>query len=581
MTLANLLREGSFSVPRHQRYYDWDVEHVETLLQDLAEAATENSPCHFLGSIMLINHGSTKHWEINDGQQRIITFSLICAFLCKFFAENGQTAEERDALRVLYDLPEAHGKKLLQDGDSEKPRITPPRHNKANYNNLVRGHDVGNNGKMALAWKKIVSFFEESAHQNLAWRQSVLLFMLNNVVVVRLVVDKSLDSNAIFETLNYRGKHVGQMDLIKNHFLKSFNSDSTTARADTISDSFEEIYTGFNGNVKTVSKYVRCHMQAEGGFINEKRFLKETKNRFDGATDAARNEIVSLVARLSKKERIQAFKTFLHKSANRGFLDQLTTDARKAGNKRKIHDHLLDMYDYKVTRPVVFALFLLYLGAPASKKNAVAKFVYQCTKLLASFVQRTAHVGDFRPSAYDEGFAGLAKDISDGNCKNAAAFLSALRPCDNAGIITDKIYIEKVGANFSMRSDSKFAYIVRRIAEHQQTGLKIADDGNQTTIEHVLPKSPLHHSKSGWSSFPPEDLVRFSRTLGNLTVLARGEDRSSERDNESFAAKKKFYAKSSIVLSKDLCQHADWTPKVVKIRQRWMAKEAANIWNFR
>ena len=195
-------------------------------------------------------------------------------------------------------------------------------------------------------------------------------------------------------------------------------------------------------------------------------------------------------------------------------------------------------------------------------------------------MQRTAHVGDFRPSAYEENFATLAKEISKGRCKTAEDFLSALKSYDSAGIITDKLYIEKVGSNFSMRSDSKFAHIVRRVAEHQQADLKIADDGNHT-IEHVLPYSPKHHSKAGWSPFPREDRARFSRALGNLTVLAKGEDRSSESDNESFAAKKKFYAKSAIMLTKDLCRREDWGPETVKARQRWMAKEAAKIWNFK
>ena len=578
MTLANLLREGCFSVPRHQRYYDWDAGHVDTLLQDLADATNEDSPCHFLGSIMLINSGEANRWEINDGQQRIITFSMVCAFLCKFFAESGRSSEESHALRILYNLDEAHGKNL-QDGDTLQPRIAPPRHNKSNFNNLIRGHDVGINGKMVSAWKKIVSFFEDAAHQKIAWRQGLLGFMLNKVVVVRLVVDEKLDSNAIFETLNYRGKHVEQMDLIKNYFLQSFNKDPH--RTDTISDSFEEIYTGFNGNVNVVSEYVRCHIQAEIGFINKERFLKETKKRFHSKSANKRNEIFNLVKRLAKKERIEAFKTVLQKSANREALDRLAADAGKTDAKRKIHDYLLDMHDYKITRPVVFALFLLCLDAPNNAKKRAATLTHKCAKLLASFVQRTAHVGNFRPSAYEESFANLAKEISKGRCKTAGAFLSALKACDSATIIADKLYIEKMGANLSMRSDSKFAYIVQRVAEHQQTNLKIADDGNQTTIEHVLPKSPVHHSKSGWPLFLPEDRARFSRALGNLTVLAKGEDRSSESDNKSFAAKKKIYAKSSVVLSKKLCQYKDWGPKEIKARQKWIAKEAAKIWDFK
>lgn len=79
-SFSDLFEMGTFSVPWHQRHYDWDKPHVTALLNDIEEARREKRVCYFLGSIMLIDSGGD-HWEINDGQQRMITVSLIIARL--------------------------------------------------------------------------------------------------------------------------------------------------------------------------------------------------------------------------------------------------------------------------------------------------------------------------------------------------------------------------------------------------------------------------------------------------------------------------------------------------------------------
>ena len=579
--LADLVRQGRFFVPRHQRYYDWEKKHVDTLLQDFAEAVDDGNPCHFLGSIMLINREEADEWEINDGQQRMITFSLVCAYLCRFFAQQGSSAEEGDILRILFQLDEAHGKSLHPDAGHLLPRIIPPRNNKVNFENLIRGHNVGTNGKMFDAWGQIRSFFEHPDHQDAVWRKKLTNFMLNDVIVIRLEVDQSLDTNAIFETLNYRGKSVEQMDLIKNYFLQSFRKDAKASRVDAVYDNLEIIYGNFGSKVGNVADYTRCVMQAEeSGFINKERFLKALKNLFRGKGARREDAIYAFVGKLADKERIQAFKTFRPQEENKKFLQKLAAHAGKSNAKRKIHDHLADLQRYTVTRPVIFSLLLLYLKAPDKQKSAVAKVVCTCIKFLASFIQRSAHVANFRPALFEEKLANLARHISRGNCATAKAFFAKLQKCDKLDIIDDSRYIEQMKANFSRSSEEKFAYIVKRIVEDQERKTRLPD--GDVSIEHILPRSEFHSSKPGWQNFSPDEHKRFSRALGNLTLLGRGEDSSKEADNASFSAKKKIYAKSSYKMSSELHQKfTEWTPDNVKVRQGKMARTAAKrIWNF-
>ena len=115
LLVAALLTKGRFAVPWHQRYYDWTEEQVGELLFDLTEAIDEDRTSYFLGSIMLVD--SEGVWQINDGQQRLITLSLVIAALCRRFAarRRSDSPREQRALRLLFDRSE--------DGDDGRRKI--------------------------------------------------------------------------------------------------------------------------------------------------------------------------------------------------------------------------------------------------------------------------------------------------------------------------------------------------------------------------------------------------------------------------------------------------------------------------
>ena len=580
VSFAELLRGGRFLVPNHQRYYDWDKSHVETLLRDLSEAVDEKRECFFLGSIMLIKTSEGNVWEINDGQQRVVTVSLICAYLCRVFHGNSLSREEANSLRVLFDVEEGHSFTL--DNIASRPlRVTPPRNNKANYNSLLRGKDVGRNGGMVTAWQTITAFFEADVHtQNVEWRKRFLDFLLNQVIVVRLEVDQSLDANAIFETLNYRGKQLSQVDLIKNYFFSFFRGEED-ARVDTMHENFEKIHNSLH--TARLAEYVRCFMQAKYGFINKEQFFRETKKIFGAASRVNIKEIFDLTNALASGESLNAFKAILQKSANKDYLRQLTVDAGKGNSKRKIQHYLLDLQSYTIAFPILFALFRMYIATGATqgvKQKDAAQYVYVCAKLLSSFVQRVVQVTEFKPSTYEEKFAVIAQRITKGECSTKEQFLTELKKIDAENVIDNGVYSTQLaGKMYPRRSIVKQSYILKRIAEHQQKGAEIVD--GSVSIDHILPKSSKHYEQPGWrpafQGAHPDTLVP---RLGNLTLLEFGKDSSKSADNASFSAKKKIYKTSSFKMAQDLCAYKEWNQQTIKERQRNLAKLAAQIWNF-
>ena len=90
-------------------------KNVNELLIDLDEAFRENRDSYFLGTVVFVDQ-SDRTWEINDGQQRIVTYSLICARLARVFANGVDPQRESLALRNLFDLPSDHTECSVRGG---------------------------------------------------------------------------------------------------------------------------------------------------------------------------------------------------------------------------------------------------------------------------------------------------------------------------------------------------------------------------------------------------------------------------------------------------------------------------------
>lgn len=587
INLTKMLREGCFSVPWHQRSYDWEVSHVEDLLNDIEEAVKEKRSCHFISSIMLIERES-KLWEINDGQQRIITFLLICAFLCQSAKDGGDDATVQRILSVLFNVDAVEDGKTMDDVENLEPRVTPSEKDKTNFHLVIRGRPINANGKMTKAWGKIVEFFDQPARQNVSWRKTVVDFLLKNILVVELKVDKSLDANAIFEVLNYRGKQLEDVDLIRNHIYSFFNHDDQSAMRETVRSSIELVYSSFwnakhDNPIKDVSSYVRCHLQMRFGFLRESRFFRDVKQSIaHSSSDKKKREkiVFRLVEDLATKNRIELFRTLLRPSTNEDGLEQLTKHSNTSRKKRRIKDFLKDLNKYTITYPVQFAILCRYWESPNREQKVTALFAYNCYKYLAAFVQRIAHTqGDFKASSYEENMATLAMNINKGKCSTDRQFLEELKNIDKENIITDTNYINLMENITYSSSTSKAKYILARIVEHQQKDVKVAD--LEVSVEHVLPKGTVHYESGGWPEFDKDSRTKYVNRLGNFTLLHKRDNKPQERHNRDFDAKKAIFEGCSYDITRQLCDIDSWGPKNVEERQEKFADIAAQIWNFK
>ncbi|MCU1340696.1 MAG: hypothetical protein JWN92_119 [Candidatus Acidoferrum typicum] len=83
-TIGHALRDRALYVPIHQRSYAWEREHVTDLYQDFSKAIDDGGGEYFLGAIVVVK-GAMDKLEVNDGQQRLATSTILVAAIRDYF----------------------------------------------------------------------------------------------------------------------------------------------------------------------------------------------------------------------------------------------------------------------------------------------------------------------------------------------------------------------------------------------------------------------------------------------------------------------------------------------------------------
>ncbi len=312
---SELFHKGRFHVPWHQRYYDWTDKDVQALLDDIEDAIRENRRCYFLGAVILVEKESDV-WEINDGQQRMVTVSLLCAALCRRFAEEIHDSQrEFLALRILFNLHSGTVCKL-SDAERYEPRMRPPRDDRVRYELIIRGNTIGTNGKLTSAWR-VINDFLGVANQNNRW-EKYFDYICERLEVACLTVPNDIDPNAVFETINCRGKALDQLDLIRNFFYSHFNTPNERQRRETVHFNLERVRQVFPSTKSTrkAEDYVRCRMQCRFGYLPKDNLYRDVRRTVREQSDRPNDLIFELTRQVAKPEDLELYRRLTIPSAS-------------------------------------------------------------------------------------------------------------------------------------------------------------------------------------------------------------------------------------------------------------------------
>lgn len=176
------------TIPRYQRPYKWRAKHVNQLLDDIINHRAKT--CYRLGTVVLykaVEGDETPESEslskealsIVDGQQRLLTLTLLCAVI-------------QDMLKGKNKIFDA---KLL--AHRFKSRIS--------INNLQHNAKVIENRVKTLAHNE---------------QQELLSFVLQKCELITVTLDNLSEAFQFFDSQNARGKALAPYDLLKAYHLR-------------------------------------------------------------------------------------------------------------------------------------------------------------------------------------------------------------------------------------------------------------------------------------------------------------------------------------------------------------------------
>lgn len=169
------------NIPDYQRPYKWSAKHVNQLIDDILNHRTKS--CYRLGTVVLHQHkeNDKSSPDIVDGQQRLLTLTLICA--------------------VLDRANEIFSPTLLDH----------------HFTSPVSIENLKNNTQ--IIQERFIGLKQDE-------KQQLLTFVLKRCELIEVMLDNLNEAFQFFDSQNSRGKALAPHDLLKAYHLREM-MDST------------------------------------------------------------------------------------------------------------------------------------------------------------------------------------------------------------------------------------------------------------------------------------------------------------------------------------------------------------------
>lgn len=552
-----LLQSCFLNIPRFQRPYSWEQEHIEEFWKDITNNESED---YFIGSMVIYNSGRQEYGVV-DGQQRLTTITvLLCAIRDNFAAIGAQNLA--DGLHSLIERADRdNNKTYILKTETSYPyfqetiqKFGPPEIDELpsqEETNLKTAYDLFCN-KISMALTIIDAKLDLEIHEIFELKSSYLKKIRDYVLFLKLIkieLENEDDAYIIFETINTRGKDLALTDLVKNHFTRILKKNNDV----------DPIKIKWN-------KIIEQIRESSDDLDTDTFIVHSWASRFDPTTkQKAYKAIKSTIKKENAKKHLD---DFLNDSAlYRSIFDTKSCWSKNEDDARKSLDALRT---FRVTQqtPAVLSLVRAYraglirLGALARALSAIEKFHFIFTAITSS---RSS-------GGISAMYTSLGRRLYECEDSNAAGVVIN----DLIARLKEKVpTYSEFSASFEQKRYSKHhqsetrlvRYILEKISQHYQ--LSFDRSIEELTIEHIQPQS---ESGKNWP-------VEYIGQIGNLILLTKNQN--SAVDNMEFSKKLPIFKSFKQSVPAFVLEQKEWTLEIIKERTRLLSEVSYNnIWKI-
>jgi uncharacterized protein with ParB-like and HNH nuclease domain len=593
INLTDLFNTRIFRIPDYQRGYAWEDKQLNELWDDLDEIPSVNNELkkHYTGTIYLeeTNPLETEKWlsgvkfyNVVDGQQRLTSISILLFELLKA-TEIGYAEKKKEKLIETF-VSESN-----MSGESKVYKFSYTSTDK-NYDFLL--HSILENKKVVLNqghlnhYTKNLVFAKKFFQDKIAMLNDSQKNLLFKKITISLqfdirTIEKDLDVQAVFETMNNRGKPLSTLEKLKNRLiyltekLSNPDEDKKTLRK-KINKAWGKIYT--------------CLAQNPEHILDEDVFLSAHLSLYRKPKESTFSEKIA-------EEKV--FQMFCNKPEKYDLDESGVKEEPITFNK--IDDYILKLSelafiwykihnsDSKLIKRILtlnsskdIKIFLTSILHRTNDQSSIETTLEYLEKIM--FRNRIPGIGimDERTTASWARDIYNNEDTIDGINQKQIVLLNM--PVVIPNIIQSFNYLftyERGAKGFHRWGNLK--YFLFEFEEHlkilaRETNDKVTiDDYFETTIEHIIPQ----HFWDNWqievnnvTDGLEEDKIEQTRkvlinTLGNLTILKNG--KNSSLGNKSWSDKKERFRTGSYN-EIDISKHDNWRKDNIAQRGKDMLK---------
>lgn len=559
--IAKLLQDGRFGVPAHQRDFSWGEDEVKQLFDDYQNAIDLHQESYFLGLLVFLQQKDGS-FTILDGQQRLATIVIIFAAIRDWLAQYSDLKTDAEKIQSWFigsselGATEPTPKLTLNTANNQifldyvvKSRAI---EDVQKHLKTLKRHDPNQSLLQAIlyAHKRVREIVDssKSPSENAKKLFDFVIYFRDKVRVVQLIVNSESAAYTIFETLNDRGVDLSPLDLVKNFLFGKAAEQSVTSLRDIQARWVQIIAT--LANVKA-SGFLKAFWTSRYGRTRSGVLFDNLRTEFNKPDNA----ILLSVDLLAGAEQYAGLD-----SPDDSIWAEYSPEAKRIVAALKILGN-------QQVHPVMLA--------------GLARFdvpeMQHLLRLLEIVIVRFMLITGGNPGRFEPVCASLAKAIYARGITTAKAAFHELKDKELYPLDDD------FEANFKVkfeRNSQKAKYFLKRLEFHAQAEAK-GKMGNEwetvsPTLEHILPKKPGPEWKPVIDT-DPDIVEECVNRLGNLCLLT---DVNRDLGSRGFAHKRETFAKSDLLITKELSQVSEWNRVSIAERQTRMAKIALSIWRF-
>lgn len=540
---------AKYRIPSYQRPYRWDTSNAEILLDDIRKSCFSDEKEYFIGSMICIK--GEKYYKVVDGQQRLITLTLIMHRLSEIVKDKERKG---DLNRRLF-----HKDMWSESPVTQWAVVSVRKSERDIYLRILKGEEINKSHlthTQRVFWNNkdvIQKRLPDGMEQNDITK--LISYLLKKVFIVFVEVGDRTSAFRLFNVLNARGMSLSDADLLKSLLLKEVSNNKD------LSDSVEEKWNELESLVgeNHLQDFLKLHIVSE----------RKTRDRVDklnnkrvSVYDYYKHHLRGRFSNDSKKMLDMLVKSARH------YTDVLNDENSEYVPAQKTLI-LLKEFTYHEWMPALMAFLNKRHG-----KEVFLEFVVLFEKVYMQQILATSLMAE--------------SGSRDESCSYA---IEAINRGDTVAEIMQCLYGRAKNDQLEKSLDCDFYDASRRSVVNIVKAVLVRIEGNRhesgvvrytmrsITIEHILPQN-MEDKYWKKARFNEEEHKGWRHKIGNLTLLSGR--MNARAKNSGFDSKKEEYLrkqqKTSFEITKEVCGYEQWNMENLKHRHEALKKEIKELW---